>query len=286
MSIKVLQRGGYTRRTFVAFVAGVATVGLPSTAFAQAGEQNEWRYCGKCHGLFYDGYTSKGPCPADGSGHSAIGFNFSIEYNSHQTQELPGRTRQYNWRFCNKCEVMFYDGYPGKGVCPIGGGHVAQGYMFGLWDVNGPSFPHDRMQSDWRFCNKCQVLYFDGYADKGRCAAGGGHVAQGLNFKLFNVDTTPTQVASPAPKPNITVGPTQPFRSHVFVVTGSGFLPSSRVNIRVADDALIPTSSLNTNSNASGAISTTLTIPCQAGNLHFSANDGRSNSQDITGTVE
>jgi hypothetical protein len=33
---------------------------------------------------------------------------------------------------------MFYDGYPQKGRCPAGGGHVAQGYNFVL------SHPGDR----------------------------------------------------------------------------------------------------------------------------------------------
>src|ERR1017187_3306779 len=39
-------------------------------------------------------------------------------------------------------------------------------------------------QPDWRFCNKCEVMFFNGYGNKGRCAAGGAHVAQGYNFVL------------------------------------------------------------------------------------------------------
>jgi hypothetical protein len=39
-------------------------------------------------------------------------------------------------------------------------------------------------QRHWRFCHKCQALFYDGYQEKGRCAAGGAHVAQGYNFVL------------------------------------------------------------------------------------------------------
>lgn len=40
--------------------------------------------------------------------------------------------QQSDWRFCKKCEVMFFDGFPGKGVCPAGGGHESSGFNFVL----------------------------------------------------------------------------------------------------------------------------------------------------------
>lgn len=39
---------------------------------------------------------------------------------------------QDKWRYCEKCFVMFYWGYPTNGVCPVGGGHRAQGWNFTL----------------------------------------------------------------------------------------------------------------------------------------------------------
>lgn len=46
-------------------------------------------------------------------------------------------------------------------------------------------------QRDWRFCQKCFSMFFDGYPDKGRCPAGGTHQAQGFNFVLpFHLDET------------------------------------------------------------------------------------------------
>jgi hypothetical protein len=40
------------------------------------------------------------------------------------------------------------------------------------------------VQADWRFRQKCQSMFFDGYPIKGVCAAGGSHNAQGYNFVL------------------------------------------------------------------------------------------------------
>jgi hypothetical protein len=107
---------------------------------------------------------------------------------------------QADWRFCNKCSELFYDGYSGKGVCPGAGhiifggphdrGHLAAGYNFVLpHDVAGPG------QAEWRFCNKCQAMFFNGYPEKGVCPAGGGHQAAGYNFVLPHDVSGPGQTA-------------------------------------------------------------------------------------------
>jgi hypothetical protein len=51
---------------------------------------------------------------------------------------VPGTpTAQTEWRYCHKCQVMFYDGYREKGRCPPGGAHVAKGYNFVLPHFKG-----------------------------------------------------------------------------------------------------------------------------------------------------
>jgi len=94
---------------------------------------------------------------------------------------------QLDWRFCQRCNAMFYDGLPGKFFCagapmPLPGhdGHEAQGYVFDL--------PYDQqetpnIQTGWGQCGKCGVLFFEGAATK-TCVAGGNHEAQGYNFAL------------------------------------------------------------------------------------------------------
>lgn len=90
-------------------------------------------------------------------------------------------SQQADWRFCQKCEVMFFDGYADKGVCAVGGGHLAQGYNFNLPYSTPES---GSAQTNWRYCSKCHAMFFDGYPIKGVCAGGGGHTAEGYNFTL------------------------------------------------------------------------------------------------------
>jgi hypothetical protein len=92
-------------------------------------------------------------------------------------ESWPPASGQANWRYCRKCQSMFYDGYPTKGVCLAGGPHAAAGFNFVLQhDTTGD-------QCDWRYCRKCECLFYDGYPASGRCAVN-GHVAQGYNFHL------------------------------------------------------------------------------------------------------
>jgi hypothetical protein len=85
---------------------------------------------------------------------------------------------QSDWRFCHKCNVMFFNGFPEKGSCPAdGGGHEAAGFNFDL--------PHDEpetanAQAGWRFCPKCNAMHFGG----GTCNAGGEHEEAGFMFVL------------------------------------------------------------------------------------------------------
>ena len=88
--------------------------------------QSSWRFCNKCHTLFFDGYPQKGVC-AGGGGHTAAGFVFVLPHDIAVRGPNQGM-----WRYCNKCHIQFYNGNAGKGRCPAGGGHVAQGYSFVL----------------------------------------------------------------------------------------------------------------------------------------------------------
>jgi len=147
----------------------------PQAALAQSGGQPEWRYCGKCYSMFFDGFQDKGRCAAGGA-HQAIGFRFVLPHDQPETPKA-----QRNWRYCGKCHGMFFDGFPQKGRCPAGAGHQAIGFNFVL--------PHDvpgthKMQPAWRFCLKCSSMFFDGFPQKGSCAAGGDHQAAGFNFVL------------------------------------------------------------------------------------------------------
>jgi hypothetical protein len=134
---------------------------LPHDIAESPNAQGAWRYCGKCHGMFFDGFPDKGRCPA-GDGHAAIGYVFVLP---HDVPESP--SAQGAWRYCGKCHGMYFDGYADKGHCPAGDGHAAAGFVFVL--------PHDvpgtpTAQDAWRYCIQCHGMFYDGFPDKGHCS--------------------------------------------------------------------------------------------------------------------
>ena len=143
-------------------------------------DQSDWRFCGKCFSLFFDGFPAKGFCPADGQNHVPNGYMFVLPHDVPETADTQGA-----WRFCDKDFVMFFDGRPDKGVCDAGGGHHAAGFTFVLpHDVPGSN----TAQTAWRFCGKCACMFFDGFDSKGHCPNGGGHAAAGFMFVLPHLD--------------------------------------------------------------------------------------------------
>ncbi len=98
---------------------------------------------------------------------------------------------------------------------------------------------------------------------------------------------TPTPSTRP-PAPPVNNSPaislSQPSTNN-FTVSGSHFLGGRTVHLRVVDDALTQRW-FSTTANSAGNFSLGLPGLCvRPGNVHFSANDGRPNSSDVTGTL-
>ena len=89
---------------------------------------------------------------------------------------------QRNWRWCNKCQGLWFAGNPTAGKCPAGGTHVKTGsgnYSLVHQATIAPG------QSNWRWCSKCQGLWFGGNPTAGKCPAGGTHIKTGSgNYTL------------------------------------------------------------------------------------------------------
>ena len=164
----------------VFFLAAIVVLYPVNASLVVSKDRPYWRYCEKCHVMFSTEATAN-VCAAGGT-HVAQGYQFRLPFGG---QETP--TKQSYWRCCNKCGALFFNYYKeNKGHCPAGGGHRWNKGKDPDWryllthDVPGTP----TTQSDWRFCSKCYAMFYDGYADKGHCAAGGGHLAQGFNFVL------------------------------------------------------------------------------------------------------
>jgi hypothetical protein len=91
---------------------------------------------------------------------------------------------QHDWRWCHKCQSLYFAGGAAQGVCPAGGAHDHTGSGDYLIVQNAPLYPG---QSSWRWCHKCQGLYFSGGGTQGVCPASGAHDHTGSgNYVLQN----------------------------------------------------------------------------------------------------
>lgn len=78
---------------------------------------------------------------------------------------------QDGWRWCSRCEGMWYGGNAVRGSCPAGDGHVDAGsgqYML-LMNYRASSG-----QAQWRWCHKCQGLFYGQQRGSGGTCPGGG----------------------------------------------------------------------------------------------------------------
>jgi hypothetical protein len=69
---------------------------------------------------------------------------------------------QTNWRWCQKCQGLWFADNNVPGVCPAGGGHSqldSGDYVLAFAGWAGLS---SSGQTHWRWCQKRQGLWFDG----------------------------------------------------------------------------------------------------------------------------
>jgi hypothetical protein len=165
-----------TRRSLLTVGSAAVASSLSAMELTVAKNRHRWRFCNKCQVMFHvEGTANK--CAA-GASHVPQGYDFYLPV------DVPGTpTMQNNWRQCRYCHAMVYNGYAQKGRCPATGrGHQPD------TDLNYV-LPHDvrgtpKAQNQWRFCNKCFAMFYNGYPAKGVCPAGAAHVAQGYDFVL------------------------------------------------------------------------------------------------------
>ena len=81
-------------------------------------------------------------------------------------------SRQGEWRWCFKCQSLFFNGGGASGACPAGGAHDGSksGNYALVMDAG-----INAGQNGWRWCHKCAALFFGGAGSNGVCAAGGAH---------------------------------------------------------------------------------------------------------------
>lgn len=139
--------------------------------------QPHWYFCQNCSSMIFSANDAhSGRCVAGNEGaaftHGAQGFEFTLPYAT-QAETPPG---QPDWHFCRKCNSMFFCAIGGNpGPCVVGGDHDGTGSFDFVLPHSVAESPGT--QRDWRFCRKCNVLFYGG--DPGACVTGAGHDATG-----------------------------------------------------------------------------------------------------------
>ncbi len=104
---------------------------------------------------------------------------------------------QNNWRWCHKCEGLYFAGHATQGKCPETGipatgphDHTGSGDYSLVQNT-----PSDPGQKNWRWCHKCEGLYFAGHATQGKCPKGGphNHTGSGDYSLIQNTPSDPGQ---------------------------------------------------------------------------------------------
>jgi len=164
--------------------------------------QDNWRWCSHSSGLYFAGH-GPGRCPVQPviGVHSWNGSaNYGMYDETYYTNGQPG------WRWCHRCQGIFFTGNGSNGHCPAGNAlspaHDPSGsgnYAIGI--IGAPT-GRPGTQAGWRWCSKCQGLFYglnrlpDGTPWLGVCPAGGAHSNAGSgNYILMPQPTVHPVIA-------------------------------------------------------------------------------------------
>jgi hypothetical protein len=97
---------------------------------------------------------------------------------------------QDNWRWCSKCQGLYFADKHKRGICKAGGSHEMKGSSNYALVINQTGVPG---QDNWRYCKECRGLFFGG-RDDGKCPKDGGKHHKGesdytIGIKTHGVDT-------------------------------------------------------------------------------------------------
>jgi hypothetical protein len=140
------------------------------------------------------GDASTSVCPGNAGGPHSLGKsgNYSLALNLEDVQQ--------SWRWCSKCQGLFY-APDGAGSCKAGGGRSSTGsanytLAVDVSPVNSTGTPQDSVppkatgwQAGWRYCDKCGLLWM-GLNSGSKCAADGlAHSSKGSGKYVLSFDS-------------------------------------------------------------------------------------------------
>lgn len=155
------------------------------------GVQNGWGMCSLCMGVIFKGHTFKGICPfgtlpgLNGQHKPDPSVNFLLNIEKGTRFGF-----QDKWRWCFRCEGLFFHGNQSDGVCPAGGPHRTKGS--GEYLIQFASTPKVNVLNggvaEFLWCAKCEGMYANFGSNFGTCPGVGDHSRQGSgNYFIVSV---------------------------------------------------------------------------------------------------
>ena len=163
---RTLLRNGF-RVGAAALTIGIASSALGGVAQADGGIQSEWSWCNKCRGLYFGPHQSSSVCPAGGqhAGYQTGSHDYYLNYNESDPGSL---SSQDGWRWCSKCQGLFYGPQQASTACPAGGQHIIGAGSFD-YDLIDNGFSGTYVQANWNWCVNCRGLFYGPQIYDSRC---------------------------------------------------------------------------------------------------------------------
>jgi hypothetical protein len=156
------------RTSAPASVAAAHLASSPAAADVTFNLQRNWWWCRHCDSLFWSTSGTGGVCTAASSlfgPHVNTGSsNYGVP-NGNPSQSGV----QNGWRWCNACSDLFWG--PGRGSSHCWG-NAGSAHNFGsgtIYQMLNGSWTGN-LQSNWRWCNSCQSLFWGNGQSASHCA--------------------------------------------------------------------------------------------------------------------
>lgn len=168
----VVRRGLIVGVGAVAF--GIAAPVLTGAGTARAyvsgsGSQSPWKWCDKCQGLFYWPFEGSSWCPRGGQHDGSESTSYTLVYGSPNLPHV-----QQNWAWCHNCQGLFYGPMQSSSWCPAEAGTRHDGSESYSYDLDNDPAYYTGDQPGWRWCDKCQGLFYGPFQTASCCPKDGG----------------------------------------------------------------------------------------------------------------
>lgn len=123
-----------------------------------------WKLCVKCNSVYYGPAETTSRCAAGGTHeHENNSYSYKMLYNC----DSPAEHMQVGWKYCTKCNVIFWCTVGGTVIrqCPAGSennGYVHTSDQNSYFLLTQSVNDFGSIQGGWRYCGQCTNLFYSG----------------------------------------------------------------------------------------------------------------------------